>query len=195
LVPIHAAGIYDVAGRECCSDYFVSSYTPTLPALLRAQRSADQYPTEASNLAIISAATPHVTCLPFLRSVEEETHIVVNASGRARVPVHTCITNTSATVDSVSDSLEDAHLAHIACHFFQDPNDILSSGFVLSDGILSLSRLMELDLKHAFFAFVSACETAKGDARQSGEAVHLAATMLFVGFRSVVATLWLEVAP
>lgn len=37
---------------------------------------------------------------------------------------------------------------------------------------------------------LSACETATGDSEQPDQAVHLAAAMLFVGFRSVIATMW-----
>jgi CHAT domain-containing protein len=39
-------------------------------------------------------------------------------------------------------------------------------------------------------AFLSACETAKGDKTIPDEAMHLAATLLFAGFRGVVATMW-----
>ncbi|KAJ7123558.1 hypothetical protein C8R44DRAFT_784007, partial [Mycena epipterygia] len=39
-------------------------------------------------------------------------------------------------------------------------------------------------------AFLSACETAKGDDTVPDEAMHLAATLLFAGFRGVVATMW-----
>jgi CHAT domain-containing protein len=49
---------------------------------------------------------------------------------------------------------------------------------------------MEMNLKHAFVAFLSACETAKGDRTYADEVVHLAATMLFAGFKSVIATMW-----
>jgi CHAT domain-containing protein len=78
----------------------------------------------------------------------------------------------------------------IACHGVQNADNALLSGFCLSDGNLTVSRLMELDLKDAFFAFLSACETAKGDEKQPDQTVHLAAAMLFVGFRSVVANMW-----
>jgi CHAT domain-containing protein len=56
--------------------------------------------------------------------------------------------------------------------------------------VLPVSELMKLDLKGAFLAFLSACETAKGDRNQPDQAIHLAATMLFVGFKSVVASMW-----
>ncbi|KAF7358015.1 CHAT domain-containing protein [Mycena venus] len=48
-----------------------------------------------------------------------------------------------------------------------------------------------LDVKKSMsLAFLSACETAKGDKSVPDEALHLAATLLFTGFRGVVATMW-----
>jgi CHAT domain-containing protein len=49
---------------------------------------------------------------------------------------------------------------------------------------------MELNIKDGFLAFLSACETARGSEDQPDQAMHLAAAMLFVGFKSVVATMW-----
>jgi CHAT domain-containing protein len=60
----------------------------------------------------------------------------------------------------------------------------------MKDCRLTVSRLMSLNLSQAFLAILSACETAKGDASQLDQAVHLVATMLYVGFRSVVGTMW-----
>jgi CHAT domain-containing protein len=90
----------------------------------------------------------------------------------------------------ISEVFRSTNLVHMACHGTQNSTDALSSGFCLSNGNLTVSRLMNLDLKNAFFAFLSACETAKGDEKQPDQTVHLAAAMLFVGFRSVVATMW-----
>jgi len=49
---------------------------------------------------------------------------------------------------------------------------------------------MKLNLPRASLAFLSACETAKGSADQPDQVLHLAATMLFVGFPSVIGTMW-----
>jgi CHAT domain-containing protein len=49
---------------------------------------------------------------------------------------------------------------------------------------------MELSLPGAALAYLGACETAQGDHYHTDEAVHLAASMLFCGFRSVIATMW-----
>jgi CHAT domain-containing protein len=60
---------------------------------------------------------------------------------------------------------------------------------MMQDDMLTASKLMVLKLPNAFLAVLSACEMAKGDTSQPDQAVHLAATMLYVGFRSVVGTM------
>jgi CHAT domain-containing protein len=98
---------------------------------------------------------------------------------------------TVSTPETATTALPSATLVHIACHGLQNPRQPLNSAFYLSDSsMLSVSDLMDLDLKDAYLAFLSACETAKGDSDQPDQAIHLAATMLFVGFKSVVATMW-----
>ncbi|KAJ6522099.1 hypothetical protein DFH09DRAFT_938562 [Mycena vulgaris] len=44
--------------------------------------------------------------------------------------------------------------------------------------------------QHVGLAVLRACQTAMGDEKLPDEAVHLAASLLFAGFRSVVATMW-----
>jgi CHAT domain-containing protein len=115
---------------------------------------------------------------------------IVGIADRAGVQ-YAASSRTVATPEEATAALPSAILVHIACHGLQDPGQPLNSAFHLSkDGTLSVSDLMELDLKGAYLAFLSACETAKGDREQSDQAIHLAATMLFVGFKSVVATMW-----
>jgi CHAT domain-containing protein len=61
------------------------------------------------------------------------------------------------------DQLPQATILHLACHCVQDQNDPLKSGFVMADKILTIESLMSVPLPGAFLAFLSACETAKGD--------------------------------
>jgi CHAT domain-containing protein len=56
--------------------------------------------------------------------------------------------------------------------------------------MLTVSDIMALRLPNVLLAFLSACETAKGDEKQPDQAVHLAAAMLFAGIKSVVGTMW-----
>lgn len=79
---------------------------------------------------------------------------------------------------------------HLACHGSQHPGDATQSAFHLHDGDFSLSDLMQTAVDNAELAFLSACQTATGDAKNPEESVHLAAGMLAVGFKGVVATMW-----
>jgi CHAT domain-containing protein len=137
-------------------------------------------------------AAEHVATaqLPALPSVRTEMSETTGIADRAGVQYATT-SRIVSTTEKATAALPAATLVHIACHGTQDPSQPLNSAFHLSnDDMLSVSNLMELDLKGAYLAFLSACETAKGDREQSDQAIHLAATMLFVGFKSVVATMW-----
>jgi CHAT domain-containing protein len=192
FIPLHAAGTYGGSEAECCADYAVCSYTPTLTALLRAQKSNPSFYRHEVKLGLIAAMQSWDVNLPTLLNVEDEISHVRVAAKRSNVPVDnssSCVGDT-ATVSRVAAMFESTNIVHIACHGKQNTAHALSCGFSLSDGNLSVSRLMDLDLKNAFFAFLSACETAKGDEKQPDQTIHLAAAMMFVGFRSVVATMW-----
>jgi hypothetical protein len=70
FIPVHAAGDYDRPRGTCCSDYFVSSYTPTLNALMNAQRPSPPMLTSASKALLIAA--PEVPGLESLPTTVEE---------------------------------------------------------------------------------------------------------------------------
>ena len=95
-----------------------------------------------------------------------------------------------AQSQALQKELPRAAILHLASHGVQDDLDPLQSGFLMADQKLSIQDLMNLNLPNAYLAILSACHTAKGDARQPDQTVHLAATMLYVGFKSVVATMW-----
>jgi CHAT domain-containing protein len=183
-LPVHAAGDYFELDGECVSDYAVPSYTPTITALLNARR--DFVPVLKGEAKVLLTAIPKPFQGPPLPHTKYEALMV-----RHHVPTNVLVSSSeSATVADVVDKLPSASIVHLACHGKQDAVDALQSGFALSDGLLTVSKLMELRLPRAFLAVLSACETAKADATQPDQAVHLAATMLFAGFRSVVATMW-----
>lgn len=103
------------------------------------------------------------------------------------------------SAQTVMSRLPEATIFHLACHGKQDERDPFRSGLILRDMLLPVSDLMRLKLRDAFLGFLSACETAKTDgkpdfgplaSRHDGQFVNLAATMLFVGFRSVIGTMW-----
>jgi CHAT domain-containing protein len=82
-----------------------------------------------------------------------------------------------------------SHILHLACHGIH-ASDPLNSALVLQDGNLTIQDIMNLHLPNAVLAVLSACQTAKGDRNAPDQAIHLAASMLFCGFRSVIGTMW-----
>jgi CHAT domain-containing protein len=185
---VHAAGIYEGPGQECCADYVVSSYTPTLTALLRAQHRAPTYRPEQVRLLALAAKQAHDRSLPRLRFVERESALTLEIAAAAGAAPSRAPDDAGA--GAVVAALESTHMAHLVCHGIQHDTATLESRFCLGGGSLTVTELMRSALKRAFCAFLSACETAKGDRAHADEAVHLTATMLFAGFRSVIATMW-----
>ncbi|KAJ7651777.1 CHAT domain-containing protein [Mycena rosella] len=105
-----------------------------------------------------------------------------------------------ASVNTVLPNLQNSSIFHFAGHGVQDTNKPLQSALLIDSDKLTVSKIME---KSGFshdgpetngrdmgLAFLSACQTAMGDQKVPDEAMHLAATLLFTGFRSVVATMW-----
>jgi CHAT domain-containing protein len=140
------------------------------------------------HLLTVVAAQAQNTSLPRLRYVAREAEEVVDAGTSAGVSVGSVLP--SAATEEVLAAISSAHIVHFACHGIQDDAEPHKSHFCLSSGDLSISDLMGVNLDNAFLAFLSACETAQGDRAHADEVIHLAAAMLFAGFKSVVATLW-----
>jgi CHAT domain-containing protein len=185
-LPLHAAGLYDGPNAECCSDYVVSSYTPTISALQRARKDCTDLPRDALKLVLVAeSSAPNVDPLP---QVDEEVQCISRIAEVQSAKVTTI--QTPATSNDVIKTIKTANIVHMACHGIQNRSNALKSGFCLHDGDLTVSRLMRLKLERPLLAFLSACETARGDSRQPDQIIHLAAAMLFGGFQSVVATMW-----
>jgi tetratricopeptide (TPR) repeat protein len=192
FLPIHAAGMYTgpQANQACCSDFVVSSYTPTISALLRAQKSAAPIASADVNMLLVGEDCATNLSMSKLASVGTELRCV-EATAITKQFGHTVeAIPREATVERVTDRVKSANFVHLACHGIQHPTNALESGFYLRDGMLTILKLMELKLDKPWFAYLSACETAKGDAEQPDQVMHLAAAMLFAGFKSVVATMW-----
>jgi CHAT domain-containing protein len=136
----------------------------------------------------IAAERSHNLALPPLRFVQREVDDITDLTKQMNIVADSL--PGLATKDAIVSALEAANIVHFACHGIQDSSEPHESHFSLESENLTVSDLMGMDLKHAFVAFLSACETAKGDRTYADEVVHLAATMMFAGFKSVIATMW-----
>ena len=187
-LPVHAAAAYseDQLPLESLSDYVMSSYTPTLSALLFSLPKSLDTPFPCKVLAVIQPNTPKLSHLP--GAIKELSMIEKRVSESGHV-LKSLVGN-QATVDTVLGDMKDCSVVHFACHGIQDATDPLNSRLILDDGPLPLSKLIYTKLPNAQLAFLSACQTAKGEKELPDEAVHLAAGMLAAGFKSVIGTMW-----
>ena len=183
FLPIHAAGLYDTEeAGEKLSDYVVSSYTPTLTAILELSDPVVQQDFQV--LTVAQASAPGAQPIP---KTEDEVKIVQGLTAGAR---RVDLTGKDATVQYVKEAMMKSNWIHLACHGQQNTADPMSSGFLLHDRTLKLSEIVKMSLPKADFAFLSACQTAMGDEKVAEESVHLAAGMLLSGCRGVIATTW-----
>lgn len=191
-LPIHAACDLVKTQTEMLSHYAVVSYTPTLSILFHARRSLQ--PLRKHEARVLLAAVSRGFQWNTLHCAEEEAHAI-----RSVIPPHSFLhwsglsaehNSEKPDADNVLRKLPDANILHLSCHGYQSKQDPLASGFVMTDRMLTVEELMALHLPRSLFAFLSACETAKGDEDQPDEVVHLAATLLFAGFKSVIGTMW-----
>jgi len=124
--------------------------------------------------------------IPFARDEVEK----INKELRAREILSCRLDDKDGTVNRVLESMEKFPCIHLACHASQHAETPLKSAIHLHDGPLELSQIMKKNLRNADFAFLSACQTSKGDTKLPEEVVHLASGMLAAGYQSVVGTMW-----
>ena len=192
-LPIHAAGLHTrttkrpTAARDTVAGRVVSSYTPTLGALIRAQTS-HKSTGQVRQLVIAVSDAPGTQPLP---TVDQEAAIFAAYIPEPRSATH--LTGAKATRATALAAIPLHNWVHFACHAFQHPHTPSASAFALWDwkqAPLTLADLSALQLDDADLAFLSACQTATGDTRLADESIHLSAAMQLIGFRHVIATLW-----
>ncbi|KAG9126750.1 hypothetical protein FRC07_002128 [Ceratobasidium sp. 392] len=179
-LPLHAAGLYDER-KEMAFDYVISSYTPTITALLTPLPEPSSF---QGILAVGQASTSGLAALP--GTTEELARIKQLARGLK----FTQVEGEKATADAVLSAMEDHSWVHLACHALQDANHPTSSALQLHESKINLITIARRSFKHATFAFLSACQTATGDEYLPEEAVHLSAGMLMAGYPTVIGTMW-----
>ncbi|KAF7358142.1 CHAT domain-containing protein [Mycena venus] len=191
FLPIHAAGVYDPGHTDCVADYAVSSYTPTIGSLLKTQIGH----CTSSPFKMTVIIEPHAEGCSTLPGTAKELDGIERTVGKTRM-----VALRSPTASEALKSLANSSVVHFACHGIQDARDPLDSGLLLADGRLKVSQIMRgveqedgtrAGARDEFsLAYLSACETVKGDDGTPDEAMHLAASLIFAGFHGVVATMW-----
>jgi CHAT domain len=186
-LPVHAAGRYTGTGTAAfpansVPGRAVSSYTSTLSALLRTEETRP--PAQPRQLIVAMPDAPGHRPLPGI-SAE------VAALGQYLPAAETDkLTGLDATRVSVLGALATHSRIHLACHGTQHPVEPSRSGFALCDGLLTTTDIASIRSSGPELAVLSACQTATADVRLADEPKQLFAQLQYLGYRSVISTMW-----
>lgn len=189
LLPLHTAGhhaVTDDGPPRTVIDRVVSSYTPTIRALLaaRTSRPPDTDGVDRDRLLLVTAKD--VPGQPVLDAVDRERDVLQTLLDPARC---TLLQGADATRDAVDGQLPDHRWVHFSCHGDQNLAEPSQGGLMLHEGMLTIADITAREF-HGDFAGLSACKTAVGGIDLLDEAITLAAALHYTGYRHVVASLW-----
>lgn len=192
FMPVHAAGIYRGSSPICVSDFFISSYTPSLQALINARKRPISIEAKVLAAAQPSPGWPYeripnvkIDLREIVDNVPRENLLFPGGENQPDFEgLHTSVAN-------VISKLPEASVLHLACHGTQIPDVPLGSGFILANGeILTILDLLKCHTPNAHTAILSACHTASNDVEQPEQSINLSTALLFCGFRSILASKW-----
>jgi CHAT domain-containing protein len=187
FLPIHAAGLYgnnQTFGSKL-SDFRISSYTPSLTALIQGYQAQSE---SKEDLKLLAVTQPSAKAQSYIPGTQDEIkRIKKHAEGKVLVP---WLDEDMATIENVQKGMKESRWVHFACHGVQSASPIESALLLAGSSRLTLSNIIELSLPNAELAFLSACQTATGSKGLQDESVHLTAGMLLAGYRGVIGTMW-----
>ncbi|KAK9311150.1 CHAT domain-containing protein [Lipomyces starkeyi] len=187
--PLHAAGYHDRASGQTVIDRVMSSYSPSIKAMIQTRRRTQVPSTAEQAILVAMEETPGQSSLPY--ATEEVKKIRKLCHDMSLTPVEP-----SRYKAEVESHLPRCKIFHFAGHGYTHPSDPSMSSLVLEDGEdhpLTVGGLFELNLRKSspFLAYLSACGTGRvRDERFMDESIHLISGCQLAGFRHVVGTLW-----
>ncbi|KAG1745619.1 TPR-like protein [Suillus lakei] len=183
LLPIHAAGPYETK-EDNLSDIYISSYTPTLAALIRARQRVSQDVSPQHFVAVGQGSTPSGKQLQYVAP-----ELAIVAQRVAPIVSFTSLADSKATVQGVLDALSRNQWLHLAGCAIPNREQPFESSFAMHDGPLMIKDIIQSHWQNAEFAFLSASDTSVGGGGSPDESIHFAAAMQFSGFRSVIGSM------
>ncbi|CEJ88318.1 hypothetical protein VHEMI04684 [[Torrubiella] hemipterigena] len=208
-MPFHAAGVCKEGSTDNAYAHLISSYTPSIKALVHARRKKGENDIKKSDfkemLIVTMPTTPkglNGRRLPDLSGVLGERDAITKEVKKLSTVRITDLPYPS--VNSVLHSLKKCSIAHFACHGISNPSDPSSSALILqcaaagmanTDNViqdkLTVKHIAQLQFEHAQLAYLSACSTAHiTDIQLSNEVIHLVSGFQAAGFCHVIGTLW-----
>ncbi|KAK2731046.1 hypothetical protein FQN57_003707 [Myotisia sp. PD_48] len=187
--PLHAAGYHHRKNFETMLDRVMSSYSPSVQAIIRGRSRPTSQPTIAHALLIAMEHTPNNARLPFAAKEVDILRDLCKSMGLDPVLP-------KRRKQSIVSHLPQCRIFHFAGHGNTDDTDPLKSHLLLEDGKddpFTVADLLEMNLRQhsPFLAYLSACGTGRiKDKKFIDESIHLISAFQLAGFRHVIGTLW-----
>ncbi|KAL4736392.1 CHAT domain-containing protein [Aspergillus similis] len=184
---LHAAGRYRGGPSESVLDSVMSSYSPSVKAIIHGRRHPSMRPTSAQALLVAMDYTPGSSPLPF--ATEEVTMLHSLCASMGLTPIEPGRRKTD-----IEAHLPQCKIFHFAGHGYTDSSDPSKSYLLLENAHpLSVANLLQMNIREhlPFLAYLSACGTGQiRDERFLDESIHLITGFQLAGFRHVIGTLW-----
>ena len=180
-LPLHAMGPIpsDSGDLLYFSDLYISSYTPTLSALITSRGPDTRtYALPTLSLARLGPFRPEAWAdIPLIRGLDLKS----TGLGSRNIPLTT-----------VCDGLQRYRFAHVTCHGTSKVSKQIDAAVLFCNR----ERLNQFDIvrsRHCAggFAFLPASHMAElTDGNIPDEALHIPAALQYTGYRSVIGTMW-----
>ncbi|SCO03705.1 uncharacterized protein FFC1_09408 [Fusarium fujikuroi] len=186
--PLHASGRHQERSGNTVMDRVISSYSPSLKALVHGRRQREVV-TGPSHALLIDVE--HTDGHPRLPQARAEIKVVSEiCESMAMRPV----LGGQSKQDMLS-CLRNCKIFHFAGHGYTNGEDPSKSHLCLSDSSdpLTVGDILKLNLneRSPFLAYLSACSTGRvQDDKFIDESIHLISAFQLAGFRHVIGTLW-----
>jgi tetratricopeptide (TPR) repeat protein len=187
--PLHAAGRHRSGSAETVLDRVMSSYSPSIKAIIHGRRRRITPSAPAQALLVAMQDTPEHSKLPFAVKEVAMLHDLCRLMGFNPI-------EPGRRKQDIMPHLPNCKIFHFAGHGHSDNLDPSQSFLVLEDwrnDRLTVATLLETNLrKHSpFLAYLSACGTGQiKNERFVDESIHLISACQLAGFRHVIGTLW-----
>jgi len=194
-LPLHAAGQYTQRSTETVLDRVMSSYAPSVKALIHGRRHRlrkSAGPSLDYALLVAMHETPGLSANKILPFAAKEVNMLKGLCPSLKLQPVTPMLRKS----DVLDHLQACKIFHFAGHGQSNPAEPSRSCLLLEDwktnpltvGDLRDHRFQE---NGPFLGYLSACSTGANEAeRLADEGIHLVSAFQLAGFRHVVGTLW-----
>ncbi|KAF8495542.1 hypothetical protein F5888DRAFT_1711801, partial [Russula emetica] len=180
-LPLHAMGPIpsDSGDLRYFSDLYISSYTPTLSALITSREPDTRtYALPTLPVARLDPFRPEAWAdIPLIRGLDLQS---------------TSLSSKNIPLTTMFDNLQCHRFAHVAYHGTSKiPKQIDAAVFFYNRERLNLLEIMRSRHSAGGFAFLPASHMAElTDGSFPDEALHIFAALQYSGYRSVIGTMW-----